>query len=257
LPEDFVPHRKITALMKKRHDAVSTGKKLNWGTAEALAFASLVHQGTCVRLSGQDSQRGTFNHRHAVLTDSTTGKNHTPLADIAAAAGGSFTVYNSMLSEAAVLGFEYGYSVETPHDLTIWEAQFGDFANGAQVIIDQFIASSMTMGPFQRSGSVPAAWLRRTGTGTFERAHRTLSATLRRQQYAGGSSEHTGPIIPPAAPTGSRRLSPTADRIHAQSPAQTSGLYLAPGRLHRRPFSGDHPGSAQRGELPTHPALQR
>lgn len=141
--EDFTPHQKIVTLLEKRRNAVSVGEKIDWGTAEALAFASLVNQGTSVRLSGQDSRRGTFNHRHATLSDINNGNYYTPLAEIAAAGGCSFNVYNSMLSEAAVLGFEYGYSVETPDDLTIWEAQFGDFANGAQVIIDQFIASSM------------------------------------------------------------------------------------------------------------------
>ncbi len=143
-PENFSPHRKITALLAKRQQAVAAGGPLDWGTAESLAYASLVHEGTSVRLSGQDSRRGTFNHRHATLTDSHTGKGYTPLSKIAEEAGCQFHVFNSMLSEAAVLGFEYGYSVETPHGLTIWEAQFGDFANGAQVIIDQFIASSMT-----------------------------------------------------------------------------------------------------------------
>ncbi len=143
IPDAFTPHRKIAALLEKRHAAVTAGGPLDWGTAENLAYASLVHEGTGVRLSGQDSRRGTFNHRHATITDNKTAKAHTPLSLIAEKAGCRFQVFNSMLSEAAVLGFEYGYSVETPHNLTIWEAQFGDFANGAQVIIDQFIASSM------------------------------------------------------------------------------------------------------------------
>ncbi len=104
----------------------------------------MVNEGTSIRLSGQDSRRGTFNHRHATLYDSKTGEEYTPLSMVAQKAGCRFDVFNSMLSEAAVLGFDYGYSVETPDDLTIWEAQFGDFANGAQVIIDQFIASSQT-----------------------------------------------------------------------------------------------------------------
>ncbi len=143
LPAGFTPHRKIATLLKKRRAAVSTGKRIDWGTGETLAFASLVHEGTSIRISGQDSRRGTFNHRHATLTDNLSGNPHTPLADLARKSDCRFSVYNSMLSEAAVLGFEYGYSVETPDDLTVWEAQFGDFANGAQVIIDQFIASSM------------------------------------------------------------------------------------------------------------------
>lgn len=142
VPEDFNAHRKISALLKKRRTAVQEKGPIDWGTGEALAFASLVNEGTSIRLSGQDSRRGTFNHRHATLYDTQVERDYTPLADIAAAADSRFDVYNSMLSEAAVLGFDYGYSVETPDDLTIWEAQFGDFANGAQVIIDQFIASS-------------------------------------------------------------------------------------------------------------------
>jgi len=144
LPDRFAPHPKITTLLKKRRAAVSAGEKIDWGTGEALAFASLVNEGTSIRLSGQDCKRGTFNHRHATLNDISSGKAFTPLSRVADQANSKFSVYNSMLSEAAVLGFEYGYSVETPHGLTIWEAQFGDFANGAQVIIDQFIASSMT-----------------------------------------------------------------------------------------------------------------
>ncbi len=144
LPESFTPHRKIETLLKKRRSAVETGEKIDWGTAETLAFASLVAEGICIRVSGQDSRRGTFNHRHATLSDKATGKPYTPLDEFAHQSSGHFTIYNSMLSEFAVLGFDYGYSLETPNDLTIWEAQFGDFANGAQVIIDQFIASSMT-----------------------------------------------------------------------------------------------------------------
>lgn len=142
IPAEFSAHRKIKALLKKRHTAITEDSGIDWGTAETLALASLVHEGTSVRLSGQDSRRGTFNHRHATIYDTKTGARRTPLSLIAKSAGCRFNVYNSMLSEAAVLGFDYGYSVETPDDLTIWEAQFGDFANGAQVIIDQFIASS-------------------------------------------------------------------------------------------------------------------
>jgi 2-oxoglutarate dehydrogenase E1 component len=109
--------------------------------AEALAFASLVRQGVPVRLSGQDSRRGTFAHRHSVLIDVENGGEHTPLAHVSPDQA-RFEVYDSMLSEAAVLGFEYGYSRDYPESLVLWEAQFGDFANGAQVIIDQFIAAA-------------------------------------------------------------------------------------------------------------------
>jgi 2-oxoglutarate dehydrogenase E1 component len=140
IPEGFTPHPKLAQLYRKRIDAATLGSGIDWGSAEALAFATLLKEGVSVRLSGQDSRRGTFNHRHAVLHDLNSDATYLPLS--AAATGDArFTVYDSMLSENAVLGFEYGYSVTALDDLTIWEAQFGDFANGAQVIIDQFIAS--------------------------------------------------------------------------------------------------------------------
>ena len=138
-PEDFTPHPKVATLYRKRLEALQQGEGIDWGNAEALAFATLLREGVPVRVSGQDSRRGTFNHRHAVLHDIHNDSSYTPLA--ALPDGAAFRIFDSMLSECAVLGFEYGYSVATPEWLTIWEAQFGDFANGAQVIIDQFIAS--------------------------------------------------------------------------------------------------------------------
>jgi 2-oxoglutarate dehydrogenase E1 component len=144
LPDGFHPHPKLAAMLKKRQESVQSGIGIDWGTAETLAYASLLEEGFSIRLSGQDSRRGTFNHRHAVLYDSSDNRPHIPLDGIAVAAGSSFQVYDSLLSESGVLGFEYGYSLETPSGLTIWEAQFGDFANGAQVIIDQFVASGET-----------------------------------------------------------------------------------------------------------------
>jgi len=141
LPPGFEPHRKLAVLVDKRRKAVSDGAAIDWGTAEALAFGSLLLEGHGVRLSGQDSTRGTFSHRHAALVDQRTGEEYAPLAHLSPTQG-RFEVYDSLLSEAAVLGFEYGYSLADPGTLTIWEAQFGDFANGAQVIIDQFITSA-------------------------------------------------------------------------------------------------------------------
>lgn len=140
LPEGFTPHPKLVQLYQKREAAVMAGSGIDWGCAEALAFGTLLSEGVSVRLSGQDCRRGTFNHRHAVLHDLNTPLTYTPLAGVAADSA-RFMIYDSMLSENAVLGFEYGYSVTALDDLTIWEAQFGDFANGAQVIIDQFIAA--------------------------------------------------------------------------------------------------------------------
>jgi 2-oxoglutarate dehydrogenase E1 component len=141
LPADFVAHPVIARLRQARLAMALGARPLDWSAAEALAFATLVTDGHPVRLSGQDSQRGTFGHRHAVLHDQQSGATCCPLARLDPAQA-PFRVFNSPLSEAAVLGFDWGYSLERPDGLTIWEAQFGDFANGAQVIIDQFIASA-------------------------------------------------------------------------------------------------------------------
>lgn len=141
VPDGFTPHAKILALINKRLEAVQKGEGLDWGNAETLAYATLLEEGFSVRLSGQDCQRGTFNHRHCVLHDVKDDKTFAPLDNIAA---GRFKAWNSSLSEFGVLGFDYGYSLETPNCLTVWEAQFGDFANGAQVIIDQFITAGET-----------------------------------------------------------------------------------------------------------------
>lgn len=141
IPQRFHPHPKIAKLLAKRQEAVENGREIDWGTAETLAYATLLSEGAPLRISGQDCRRGTFNHRHAVLVDNQNGQLYVPLAFLSPTQA-PIQVYNSMLSENAVLGFEYGYSLEMPEGLTIWEAQFGDFANGAQVIIDQFISSS-------------------------------------------------------------------------------------------------------------------
>jgi 2-oxoglutarate dehydrogenase E1 component len=139
LPAGFSAHPKVKAILDQRRDHVLSGQPFDWGTGEHLAFASLVAEGHRVRLSGQDARRGTFSHRHATLFDTASGARYTPLSNLG---GAKFEVYDSPLSEAGVLGFEYGYSLDTPDGLVIWEAQFGDFANGAQVIIDQFILSA-------------------------------------------------------------------------------------------------------------------
>ena len=143
LPSGFTPHKKIGALMQKRFEAVLKGGGIDWGNAETLAYATLLDQGYSVRISGQDSRRGTFNHRHCVVIDSHDERNYIPLTTIVRD-DASFQAWNSPLSEFGVLGFEYGYSLEAPNCLTLWEAQFGDFANGAQVVIDQFIANGET-----------------------------------------------------------------------------------------------------------------
>ncbi|AKC82057.1 2-oxoglutarate dehydrogenase [Verrucomicrobia bacterium IMCC26134] len=139
LPASFAANPKIKRLLEQRAAAL-TGGPIDWGMGESLAFGSLLFEGTPVRLSGQDCERGTFSHRHAVLYDTETREKYVPLLNLKEGQA-RFCVYNSLLSEAAVLGFDYGYSLDYPQMLCIWEAQFGDFANGAQVVIDQFITS--------------------------------------------------------------------------------------------------------------------
>jgi len=140
VPAGFRAHPKIKRILEGRLQAHRDGGPIDWGFGEALAFGTLLAEGTPVRLSGQDCERGTFSHRHAVLADVETGEKYTPLKNLDPKQG-RFCVYNSLLSEAAVLGFDLGYSVDYPDMLCLWEAQFGDFANGAQVVIDQFIVS--------------------------------------------------------------------------------------------------------------------
>ena len=139
LPEDKKFINKITKIIKERHNLYFEQNKVDWGMAEHLAFATLLSEGHDVRLSGEDVGRGTFSHRHAVVKEEESEESVIPLSRIKEQGGGTFHVYNSLLSEYGVLGFEYGYALTAPQTLTIWEAQFGDFANGAQIMIDQYI----------------------------------------------------------------------------------------------------------------------
>ena len=154
IPASFNAHKQVAKILAARRKSIEAGEGIDWGTAESLAFASLLCEGNHVRLTGQDVQRGTFSHRHAVIVDSKTGEEYTPLQNMARVVvsrnvsdaskvdtQAHFTCRNSILSEFAVLGFEHGYSLEDPNQLILWEAQFGDFVNGAQVMIDQFICS--------------------------------------------------------------------------------------------------------------------
>ncbi len=142
-PPGFTPHRKIRKFYEDFRDAVLAGGPLFWAHAEILAFGSLLLEGTGVRLSGEDSRRGTFSQRHAAVIDQKTGEMHIPLTQLDSSQA-QFCVYDSALAEASVLGFDYGYSIGDPHRLIIWEAQFGDFVNGAQVMLDQFIAAAIS-----------------------------------------------------------------------------------------------------------------
>jgi 2-oxoglutarate dehydrogenase E1 component len=143
IPKGFKPLKQIEKLLKQRKDMFGKEKSLNWAAAELLAYGSILDEGKIVRLSGQDCLRGTFSHRHAVIRDAETSKAYTNLANLGEGQG-KFHIYNSLLSEFGVMGFEFGYAMANPNALTIWEAQFGDFANGAQVMIDQFISCSET-----------------------------------------------------------------------------------------------------------------
>ncbi|KAK1832710.1 thiamine diphosphate-binding protein [Podospora conica] len=149
-PEGFTPHRNLKRILTNRTKSVVEGKGIDWSTAEALAFGTLVTEGRHVRISGQDVERGTFSQRHAVFHDQETEDTYTPLQHVSKDQG-KFVISNSSLSEFGALGFEYGYSLTDPNGFVMWEAQFGDFANNAQCIIDQFIASG------------EAKWMQRTG----------------------------------------------------------------------------------------------
>ncbi|NOY66136.1 MAG: 2-oxoglutarate dehydrogenase E1 component [Gammaproteobacteria bacterium] len=140
LPDNFVVHRNVKRILDARKNMITQHERVDWGFAETMAYASLLNDGYSIRLSGQDSGRGTFFHRHAVLHDQNTGESYVPLRNLEVN-DANFLVINSLLSEEAVLAFEYGYATTDPQTLTIWEAQFGDFANNAQVVIDQFISA--------------------------------------------------------------------------------------------------------------------
>ncbi|MFN7535428.1 MAG: 2-oxoglutarate dehydrogenase E1 component, partial [Brevundimonas sp.] len=140
VPNDIDIHKTLKRVLEGRREAIETGEGLDWATAESLAFASLVDEGFPVRLSGQDSVRGTFSQRHSAIIDQTTEARYVPLSNLREGQA-QFEVIDSALSEEAVLGFEYGYALADPNSLVLWEAQFGDFVNGAQVVIDQFISS--------------------------------------------------------------------------------------------------------------------
>tara|TARA_Y100000766_G_scaffold281513_1_gene293167 strand:- start:3292 stop:6114 length:2823 start_codon:yes stop_codon:yes gene_type:complete len=141
-PDDYILQKQVDKIFSDRRKMVDGKIPINWGFAENMAYATLLDQGYPIRFSGQDIRRGTFSHRHAILLNQEDGKGCMPLVDIAKKSNSTIDIYDSLLSEEAVLGFEYGYSATSPRGLVIWEAQFGDFVNGAQVVIDQFIVSA-------------------------------------------------------------------------------------------------------------------
>lgn len=143
LPNEFNPHAQVKKIYENRLQSINEGKGLDWATAEALAWGTLLEEGYTVRISGQDVERGTFSHRHSVLNDQKQLKRYVPLYTVCKDTS-NFQSCNSFLSEYSVLGYELGFSFYDPKSLVMWEAQFGDFANGAQIIIDQFISAGET-----------------------------------------------------------------------------------------------------------------
>ena len=173
-----------------------------------------------------------------MLTDKVTGAEWTPLANLAEDQG-KFWIYDSLLSEFAAMGFEYGYSVERPDALVLWEAQFGDFGNGAQTIVDEFISSLRAeVGPALLGRAAAAARLRGPGTRPLLGAHRALPADVRREQHDGGAALDPGVVLPPAAPAGLRQAAPAARRVHAEVDAAAAGVDVRGRGLHRRARSG-------------------
>ena len=228
-PEGFHVHKKIQALLQQRSEMGQGKRPLDYGMAEALAFASLVKAGVPVRLSGQDSRRGTFNQRHSVLIDVEDASEHTPLQHVAPGQA-RFEVFDSMLSEAAVLGFEYGYSRDYPEALICWEAQFGDFANGAQIIIDQFVTAGEDKWGLL-SGVVmllPHGYEGQGPEHSSARLERYLQL-CRRGQHPGLPALDGGPVLPHAAAAGAHPLAQAADRDDPQEHAAPQGLLLDPG----------------------------
>jgi 2-oxoglutarate dehydrogenase E1 component len=228
VPSGFVTHPNLLRQLARRERMVRGEQGLDWGCAEALAFGTLLREGVPIRLSGQDSGRGTFSHRHAVMRDQVTEAEHVPLA---ALGGASFEVWDSLLSEEAVLGFEYGYSVARPEALVFWEAQFGDFVNGAQIQIDQFIVSGQAkwrqqaglvmllphgfdgMGP-EHSSARPERFLTACSGGNLTVANCTTSAQhfhLVRRQGLAGEKRPLVVLTPKALLRDRRAASPIED----------------------------------------------
>ena len=214
----FTINAKLAKQLERRHETIVEGG-IDWGQGEALAYASLLEDGIPVRLSGQDTERGTFAHRHLVFHDPYTGETYAPIQHLPGA-NASFEVYNSPLSEYAALGFEYGYSVAAPDALVLWEAQFGDFVNGAQIVIDQFlVAGPLEVGSDLAADAAASARLRGERARALERAARALPPAGRAGQHPDRELHDGRAVLPSPPPPGARRDGATADRDDAEGPA--------------------------------------
>ena len=209
-------------LLEQRHEMGYGKRPVDFGMAEALAFGSLATQGVPIRLSGQDSRRGTFNQRHSVLIDIEDEKEYVPLCHLAANQA-RVEIYNSELSEAAVMGFEYGYSRDFPETLVMWEAQFGDFANGAQIIIDQFIVAGedkwdlltglVLLLPHGHEGQGPEH--------SSARIERYLQLCARDNMQVRAAFDR-GAVLPSSAAAGAAQVAHAAHRLHSEEHVASS-----------------------------------
>ena len=244
--------------MLERRAAMASEGGIDWAMGELLAFGSLLMEGVPVRLAGQDSRRGTFVQRHSVLIDRETGAEYTPLANLTEDQA-KFFVYDSLLSEYAALGFEYGYSVANPKALVLWEAQFGDFVDGAQMVIDEFISSGEAKWG-QRSGVVMLLPHGLEGQGpdhSSGRIERFLQLS-RREQHDRRQLLDAGELLPPAPPAGALGRAPAAGRVHAEVAAAGQGGGQRGRRLHRaRRFRPVLPDTGVGGEPLDDAAVRR
>src|SRR5262249_16808972 len=230
VPEGFELQPKIKRIVIDHQRKVfEDGGPYEWHYAEALAFGSLLLEGIPVRLSGQDSSRGTFSTRHSVLYDAKTGKPYVPLMHLAEKQA-RFCIYNSPLSEAAVLGFDYGYSLEYPKMLCLCEAQFGDFVNAAQTIVHRL--SRIEIATTQRDCAIAPAWLRRPGAGTFECSHRALPPRVCRGQHPSLQSHHRRAVFSCATPPDETRFHQAAHYRYAEESVARQVCVVADGRIY-------------------------
>ena len=217
---------------------VRGGRRIDWAHAEALAFASLLALGVPIRLTGQDTERGTFSQRHPCSTTPRPASAGAPLQHLRDA-NAPFELHNSPLSEQACVGFEYGYSVQAPEALVLWEAQFGDFVNSAQVIVDQFLGlRPRQVGPDLAAHAAAAARLRGLRPRALERAPRALPAAAAEGNIRVANCTTPGAVLPPAAPPGARLEAAPADRDDPEEPAAAAGRHLDAASWPRAASSG-------------------
>ncbi len=253
-PDGFTVHPKVMPQLQRRAAGDRRRARSTGAPARSSPSASLLMDGRPVRLAGQDSRRGTFVSRFATIIDRVNADEWTPLANLTEDQA-KFHVYDSLLSEYAALGFEYGYSVARPEALVLWEAQFGDFVNGAQTVIDEFITSGKTKWR-QQSGVVlllPHGYEGQGPDHSSARIERFLT-TVRRRRVRGRPAVDAGVLLPPAPAALARRGAPSADRLHAEVDAQAQGGCLAARRLHHRHLPAVHRRRGGRPRDGRHPA---